>query len=162
MKNIISTGLLLTIFLISILLSPTALAEENIDIEMYIEGAEPRLHGEKSVIVAGMWNILKINMESDKPRDLQILLFQGDEKPEKQNPSNYYEWRYDYNSPSHWKSMVEYNNFSYIDKEKCDKINSVYKFCIGISDTFPNKPFYKEEWKIEIYENDKKIHSEYY
>jgi hypothetical protein len=70
------------------------------------------------------------------------------------------EWEYKQNNPIHWISSIDYNSYDYIDSDKCEKSKNIYNFYVGISDTFPNTPFFNEDWKIEVYENDNKIHSE--
>ncbi len=162
MKKHIVVFLLLALFLASVIFSPVSSADENIDIEINVVGSEPRVHEEKSVLVAGMWNNLKIDMKSDSPRNIRVVVFKGDIEPQEKNISSYYEWRYEHNSNNPWKNVTNYNSSNYTNLDRCKKSDGVYNFCIGISDTLPNTPFYKEEWKIEIYENSKKIHSEYF
>lgn len=139
---------------------PIVSAEADVNIEIKIVESEPRYHEDKFVLVAGTWHNIKITMPSDKPRDLNVILFKGDNIPNQKNSTNYYEWKYKQNSATHWESGVYYNSFSYIDINKSEKIENIYNFYVGIQDTLPNTPFYKEDWKIEIYENNKKIHTE--
>ena len=162
MKKIALACLVLVLFLASSLFSNAVSAEEDIEVELSVVESDPRYHEDKSILVAGMWNNLEVTMSLDKPRDLRVVLFKGDTTPQNKNYSNYYEWKYIHDSDNHWESMVEYNNFSYIDVDKCKKSENIYTFCVGISDTLPNTPFYKDEWKMEIYENNDKIYSEYF
>ncbi len=159
-KKKVIIGILIILVFLLLQCFPIVLAQENVDIEINIVGSEPRYHEDTLVFVAGIWNNLKITMESDKPRDLKVILFKGNEIPNEKNSTNYYEWIYDQNDANHWTSAVEYNSFTYIDTDKCEKTEKIYNFYVGISDTLPNTPFYKEEWKIEIYENNNKIYSE--
>ncbi len=160
MKKIISINLTLIFMLVIISSCFTVSANENVNVQISAAGADPNFEDDKLVLVSGVWNYINVSMNSEQPRDLGLVLYKGDELPNDKNRTSYYEWMYDQDKSNHWISMIQYNDFNYIDTSKCKKIGSLYSFYIGISDFLPNIPFYKEEWTLDIYENNQKTYSE--
>ncbi|MEF8848476.1 MAG: hypothetical protein V5A68_05010 [Candidatus Thermoplasmatota archaeon] len=151
--------LVLNIFFSSNVSSET----KDLDVDIHIPNEERQTTKEgKQILVAGIWHQINISMPNQIPRELSLILYKGDSKPsiDNRNKTNYYEWRYDDNAENRWMNITGYDNFSYIKLNKSQKLKNVYSFYIGINEYLPNEPFCKDDWTLEIYENDEKFFSE--
>ncbi len=151
--------LILIIFSAIILPNSSILAEEDIDLNISVIGEETQYHDENQILVAGIWNNIDIDMGSQKPRNLKLILHKGDSLPTIKNSSNYYEWTYTENDAEPWKSQINYENYTYIDTSNCDKYKAVYSFKIGIKDILPKEIFSREKWTIKLYSNNQLVYS---
>ncbi|MBN2603425.1 MAG: hypothetical protein JXA91_04770 [Candidatus Thermoplasmatota archaeon] len=150
--------IIIIIFLI-LPISTSAKADENVEISLYIPGENEQIYDGKLVLISGIWHYLNLTI-SNNPEEIKIILYKGNTTPSDKNFENYYEWKYFKNNPVQWADLIKYNNYSYINSEKCKKTNNQYSFYLGISNSLPNIPYYRENWTLEIYNNEEKAHIE--
>lgn len=99
-------------------------------------------------------------MGSQKPRNLELILYKGDSVPHTKNASNYYKWTYKEKNSNLWESQIDYDNYTYIETSKCNKNKEKYSFYVGVRDTLPKPIFSREQWKIEIHSNNKIVYDD--
>ena len=152
------------IIIISIVLSilPISIsvkADENVEISLHIPGEKEQIYDGKLVLISGVWHYLNLTI-ANNPEEIKMVLYKGNTTPTDKNFENYYEWKYVKSNPVQWEDLIKYNNYSYINSTKCKKTNNQYSFYLGISNTLPNIPYYRENWTVEIYYNEEKAYIE--
>ncbi len=135
-------------------------AEENTNLNIRVIEEETQYHNENQILVAGIWNNIDIDMGSQKPRNLKLILHKGDDIPSVKNSSTYYEWTYTENDAEPWNSQIDYENYTYIDASNCNKNKAVYSFKIGVKDILPKEIFSREEWTIKLYSNNQLVYED--
>jgi len=155
LQVIIIITLILTIFPIS----TSVKADEIVGISLHIPNDVEQTYNGKSVLVSGIWHYLNVTI-ANNPGEIKIILYKGNTTPSDKNFDNYYEWKYAENNPIQWQDLIKYNNYSYINSEKCKKTNNLYSFYLGISNTLPNVPYYRENWTLEIYIGEERAYFE--
>ncbi|MDH7518016.1 MAG: hypothetical protein QHH19_06720 [Candidatus Thermoplasmatota archaeon] len=157
-KNIIVFLIVIT-SLFSIFSNVTAIDNIIININMLEGKRQTRFN--QPVIVAGIWHYVNISTRTGSLDTFTFRLYKGYTVPSigARDETNYYEWKYDKNSMNVWTDISGYS-VDYIISDRCSKNGDTYSFCIGVKDTFPNIVGYYENWTIEVYENENKLHSE--
>lgn len=133
-------------------------AADDIKVDIHVIGEETQYHKNDQILVAGIWNKIEIDMGSQAPRNIKLIVYEGNSEPIAKNASNYYEWHYKEKNVNHWESQVYYDNYTYIDTSKCEKDKEVYSFYIGIRDTLSKEIFSREKWTIEVYSNNEIVY----
>lgn len=152
----------IVVILGSLSLLSSVSAANDIDITVSMDGESAQTRFDHLVLVAGLWHLVDIDMGGEVLDQLTLKLFEGTTVPiaSQRNATNYYEWTYDESSDLVWQDVMMYGGRTYIDADNCSQSNSLYRFAIGVKDTFPSIEFYHENWTLEIYAGQDNLFSE--
>lgn len=156
-KKIIIAFLIIMSCLFSFLSNVIAADDVTVDIIMFQGEKQTRFN--KPVIVAGVWHYVNITIDQDID-EFTIKLYEGTTIPTgKKNETNYYEWKYDKNNATVWNDISGYG-VDYIKRDYCVENGDIYSFCVGVKDALPNIADYCENWTMDVYNDENKLHSE--
>ena len=159
-KTCLIVFIVFTVCILPFFLSVSAADDATVNVYMLAE--ETRIRFGSPVLVADVWHNIDITLENLEFQELSLKFYKGDSMPTagERNATNYYGWKYDKNSETPWKDIMEYDGREYINNERCLISNNNYIFCVGIKDTFPSVPYYHENWTLEIYKDEDSVYSE--
>lgn len=152
--------ILIMILLGSLPLLTNVSAEDNINVIINMMDEQPQTRFDSPIIVAGIWHYINITIKEQDYQIINLKFYKGSSIPpvSQRNETNYYEYNYNDNNLE-WADLKQYDGYTYINKERCEKKPDYIIFCIGVKDTLSNIVNF-ENWTLEIYKDITKIYSD--
>lgn len=144
------------VFLLAIIPLVTFVSAADASIIVYMPEQSPQTDDfDNPMLVAGIWHFVDITLDETTSEPLTVRMFAGATAPSfaQRNASNYYEWSYSEASEPAWQDIMTYGGRNYIDEGNCSHSGALYRFCIGVKDTFPSISSYQENWTLEASTN---------